>query len=169
MQMTGPFLGAYDGNFSSQQGLPEGSRLPILAPRPTDFSVAEQSTFSTTSDPSPHQETQIANTAPFYYPPTRMHAPLPLASEAAVRTDQEALSPQLAHDHPELTMTSDGGDLRSSGAPLSSPSQSYNLPTDQNTSWVLPQVQAVTSQDTAHHASQASAPQRPDMPATSEV
>ena len=66
-------------------------------------------------------------------------------------------------------MTSDGGDLRSSGAPLSSPSQSYNLPTDQNTSWVLPQVQAVTSQDTAHHASQASAPQRPDMPATSEV
>ena len=168
MPMTVPFFGEYDSNFFSQQGLPTGSRLPILAPRPTDFSGAGESTFSTTSDPS-NQDTQVAITDPFYYPPATMHTPLPLTSETAVGPGHGVSPARFAHDHPDLSTTPDEGDVRSSEAPLTSPSQAYDLTGYKNASWVVPQAQPVTSQEAVYHVAHASTSQGRNFSGPSEV
>lgn len=130
MTATVPFFGGY-GNEIPQQGLPAGSRLPILAPRPSDLSPMGQNPFSTVSDP--HRENQVENTAPFYYPPVNMREPLSLPSETAVGTGQEVLP-----DGPVYHSTTDQT-ARETALPSSS--QSYNSTNNQVVHREVPHAQ----------------------------
>lgn len=146
MTATVPFFGGY-GNSIPPQGLPAGSRLPILAPRPSDLSPVGPTTFSTVSDPE--REDQVENTAPFHYPPVNIHAPLPLSSETVVGTGQEVLPDEPAYHSTTL-------DTAVRETSLHSSSQSYNSTNNQTVHGKVPHAQ-VTPQEATYSTKHASA------------
>lgn len=142
-----PFFGGYGHSISSQQEIPPGSRLPILAPRPTDLSAMGEDTFSTASD-ALHRGNQVENTTPFYYPAVNMRAPLPLTSET-VGTGQEVLTDGPVYGHPRNPTTLDGNAHDTS---LNSSFQSYDHTKNQSMPWGIPHAQHVTPEDAAYKA-----------------
>lgn len=153
MTATVPFFGGY-GQEIPQQGLPAGSRLPILAPRPSDLSPMGQNPFSTVS--GSHRENQVENTAPFYYPPVNMRAP-----ETVVGTGQEVLPDGPAYHSTTLDQTSRESAFHSS-------SQSYNSTNHQTVHREVPHAQ-VTAQEATYNTKYSSALQGQAQSSTAEV
>lgn len=170
MSMTMPLFSEYDDNMLSQQSLAAGSHLPVLAPRPSDPSTAGQNPYSTASV-SPHGEAQVANTAPFHYPPINMHANLPWAAETVSRPGPGSLPTGLAsHESGGLPSALDKSDLDGSPeANLSSLPQNFNLPHSRSVPWQIPPTQHMTSQGAAYNTPYASDPRGQDPFSQQEV
>lgn len=151
MSATHPPFGECDGSFVTQQRLQSDSRLPLLAPRPTDSS---NSGHGISSAPSSHDDAQTTNISPFHYSAVTAQGAPQSASETVVETGPEALSTGLPHEqsrHLSTTLSEDGRH-RGPDATLSSPSQSYDFMDPQNMPWTVQPKQSIFPQQATYGA-----------------
>lgn len=171
MSMTVPLFSEYDNNVLSQQRLQTGSHLPVLAPRPSEPSLAGQIPFST-ARVAPQGEGQIANTTPFHYPPINMTSHLPLSAESSVAPGPGRWPTALSsHEQTGVSPSTVGEDDFDRGfeANLTSPTQNYDLSDSRSVPWTFSPVQCMTPREAAYSTAHASVPGEQDPSSQSEV